>query len=222
MFGGLADQMTLVSQAIATFFSLLFLGIVFITLPWVLTFRLTPETKHRRILRWLVFWSIKGLLVPVVLWATINLGLSMSLQPFMPEVQAVRNRGGNWVPEFLRVAGIGLFIISSYWSAISLGWLLTSAARGADAKCHRDFKALSLTCLMGLGIPAAILLALGGLPVAGLAATLILAPMAGYSRDILQPRKLPPMYARAVARMKFGKYHRGRIRDHQGIGKLGG
>jgi hypothetical protein len=30
--------------------------------------------------------------------------------------------------------------------------------------------------------------------------------MVGYGRDILQPRKLPPMYARAIARIKFGKY----------------
>jgi TolA-binding protein len=35
---------------------------------------------------------------------------------------------------------------------------------------------------------------------------LLLGPIAGYSREFLQPRKLPPMYSRAVARMKFGKY----------------
>lgn len=206
MFGCSADQTTLVNQAMATFFSLLFLGIVFIAIPWALAFRLAPEARRERMVRWLLSWSIKGLVIPMVLWATINLGLSWNLQPFMPEVQAARNRGGNWAPEFLRVAAIGLFIISSYWSAITLGWLLTSAARGADRTCRKDFKTLCLTCLLGLGIPAAIIVWLGGLPDAGLAATLMLGPIAGYSRDILQPRKLPPMYSRAVARIKFGKY----------------
>jgi hypothetical protein len=206
MFGWSADQTTLVNQALATFFSLLFLGIVFIAIPWGLSLRLTPETKRGRIVRWLLSWSIKGLLVPLALWATINLGLSWNLQPFMPEVQAARNRGGNWGSEFLRVAAIGLIIISSYWSAITLGWLLTSATRASEEASRKDFKILALTCLLGLGLPAALIVFLGGLPVAGLAATLMLAPMVGYSREILRPRKPPPMYSRAVARIKFGKY----------------
>lgn len=206
MFGRLADQMPLVSEAIATFFSLLFLGLVFTAIPWILGLHLTPEAKRRRLVRWLISWSIKGFLVPVALWAIINLGLAWNLQPFMPEVQAAKNRGGNWAAEFFRVTAIGLFIITSYWSAITLGWLLTSAARGADQKSRKGFKVLGLTCLLGLGIPAAIVASLGGLPFAGLAATLVLAPMAAYSLNILQPPKQPPMYGRAVARIKFGKY----------------
>src|SRR5205807_1274110 len=31
-------------------------------------------------------------------------------------------------------------------------------------------------------------------------------PIAGYAPNILKTKKLPPMYARAVAKMKFGKY----------------
>jgi hypothetical protein len=194
------------SQAIATFFSLLFLGIVFIAIPWVLAFRLIQETKRGRMLRWLLSWSFKGLLVPVVLWAAINVGLSWNLQAFMPEVQAARNRSGAWVPEFLKVFAIGLYIVSSYWSAVTLGWLIASAVRGADETSRKDFQTLAVTCLLGLGIPFAIIVWLGGLPIVGLAGTLILAPMAAYAKHILQPRKMPPMYSRAVARIKFGKY----------------
>jgi hypothetical protein len=47
---------------------------------------------------------------------------------------------------------------------------------------------------------------LGGLPLLGLAGIAFLAPMAGYGRSVLRPKKAPPMYARAIARMKFGKY----------------
>jgi hypothetical protein len=39
-----------------------------------------------------------------------------------------------------------------------------------------------------------------------LAAIAILAPIAGYAPAITHAKKVPPMYARAVARMKFGKY----------------
>jgi hypothetical protein len=47
---------------------------------------------------------------------------------------------------------------------------------------------------------------LGGLPLLGLAAMAVLLPMAAYGPAVLRPKKLPPMYARAIARMKFGKY----------------
>jgi hypothetical protein len=194
------------SQAIATFFALLFLGIVFVAIPWVLSFRLTPEAKRHRMLRWLLAWSIRGLVVPEVIWGIMNVGFSWAVPPFMPEVQEAKNSGGSWVPELLRVAATGLFIISSYWSALTLGWLLISAARGADEGSRKEFKSLCLTCLLALSIPAGAIVVLGGLSTAGFAGTLFLAPMAAYGRNILQPRKMPPMYARAIARIKFGKY----------------
>ena len=194
------------SQAIATFFALAFLGIVFIAIPWVLGFRLTPEPKRHRMLRWLLAWSIRGLLVPVVVWGIMNVGFSWAVPPFMPEVQQAKNSGGSWVPELLRVGAAGLYIISSYWSALTLGWLLLSAARGADKASRQEFKSLCLTCFLALSIPVGVILVLGGLSTAGFAGALFLAPMAAYGRDILQPRKMPPMYARAIARVKFGKY----------------
>ena len=83
------------------------------------------------LLPWFVRWSIKGLLCPVLLWAILNLGISLELQPFMPQVQAARNSGGSWFPEFLEVLGCGLFIVSSYWTATTLGWFLVSTARAA-------------------------------------------------------------------------------------------
>jgi hypothetical protein len=188
-----------------TFF-LLCLGAVFITVPCVLTLRLTPEPKQRRVARWLVSWSIRGVVIPMVLWSVINIGLTWNLQPFMPEVQAARNRGGNWLPEYLRVVSLGLYFVTSYWSTLTLGWVLLSATRAVDDPARKDFQRLAVACLLGLCIPATIIFLIGGRTTVGLIGTLLLSAMAGYSRDILQPPKLPPMYARAIARMKFGKY----------------
>src|SRR5262249_30501947 len=61
-------------------------------------------------------------------------------------------------------------------------------------------------CFLGLIIPAGLIFLVGGWPLFGLAAVLVLAPMAGYAPSYLHPKKLPPIYARAIARMKFGKY----------------
>jgi len=190
---------------LGTFF-LLCMGAVFITVPWVLTLRLTPEPKQGRVAHWLLSWSLRGVGIPILLWGLINIGLAWNLQPFMPEVQAARNRGGNWAPEYLRVLGLGLYFVSSYWSTITLAWVLVSATRAVDDSARKDFQKLCVACLLGLCIPALIIYLIGGISTAGLIGTLLLAAMAGYSRDILHPPKLPPMYARAIARMKFGKY----------------
>lgn len=174
---------------------------------WILTLRLTPERKRGKISRWLLSWSLKGLLVPMVVWALMNVGLSWNLQPFMPEVQAAQNTGAGWAPEFLHVLANGLFILSSYWMTGTLAWVLVSASRAMDGETRKDFKALTRICLLGLSIPALVLLLLGGWTLLGLAGAILCVPVAGYAPALLNPQKLPPMYARAVARMKFGKYN---------------
>jgi hypothetical protein len=57
-------------------------------------------------------------------------------------------------------------------------------------------------------VPALLLAYFGGWSMLGLASLILLAPMAGYGSSILkaEKQKVPPMYARAIARMKFGKY----------------
>ena len=192
--------------AVIGFLALLILSAAFAAVSWVMAFQLTPESKRPVLVRWLIPWSIKGLLTPTVLWAVMNLGLSWTLQPFMPQVQAAQNSGRGWVPEFVGVLGSGMLLVSSYWTALTLGWLLWSTVQGVDGETRKDFKALCWTCLLGLSIPAVFILLLGGWPTLGLATSVILAPMAGYGAALLRPRQTPPMYARAIARIKFGKY----------------
>src|SRR5262249_20941568 len=140
------------------------------------------------------------------IWALMNIGLSWSLQPFMPQIQAARHRGGPWGVEFLSVTGLGLMIISSYWTAATLGWLLFSIAEAIEPEHRRDFKALCWACALGLTLPGALIILLGGWPWLGVALSLIFAPIAAWSPPLIHPPKLPPIYARAIARIKFGKY----------------
>src|SRR5712664_274520 len=84
------------------------------------TWHLLPEPRRENFRHWLLGWSLKGLFVPLVLWIIMNLGISFSLQPFMPQVQAARNGGASWAPVYMRVMAAGLFIVSSYWSAATL------------------------------------------------------------------------------------------------------
>src|SRR5215469_12217389 len=109
---------------------------------WLLTLRLTPERKRKKISRWLLSWSLKGLLAPLAIWALMNLGISWNLQPFMPSVQIAQNSGGGWATEFMRVLAAGLFFLSSYWMTATLAWVLVSAGRAMDGEASKDFKAL--------------------------------------------------------------------------------
>jgi hypothetical protein len=172
-----------------------------------MTFRLTPETKRPLLRRWLVNWSLKGMLLPLILWALMNLGLAWNLPPFMPEIQVAQNSGAGWAAEFMHVAAVGAFIVCSYWAVVTLGWVLSSSLSILDPERRSHLKALCWTCSVALGIPALCIVLLGGWPLLGLAALLVVAPIAGYAPGLVYPKTLPPMYARAVARMKFGKYN---------------
>jgi len=194
------------SLALSVFIGLTFLGAVFVAATWGLSWRLVPEHRRGQQLRWLLAWSIKGLILPASLWAIMNIGLSWDLQPFMPQIQAAKNSGGEWFPEFLRVLGTGFFIVSSYWAAATLGWSVVNARVGLEGEARSDFKALCWTALLGMFLPATIIVLLGGWPTIGFAATVILTPLAGYAPSILQRKKMPPMYARAIANLNFGKY----------------
>lgn len=173
---------------------------------WVLTYGLTPEARRSQLLRPLLLWSGKGLLLPLAIWALMNIGLSWNLQPFMPQIQAARNIGEPWVPVYLEIVGVGLFIISSFWTTATLAWALLEAAARAEGDTREHLKALCLTCFIAMVLPALLLVIFGGWSLLGLAGIILLTPMAGYGAGVLHAKQMPPMYARAVARLKFGKY----------------
>ncbi|HEY5909550.1 MAG TPA: tetratricopeptide repeat protein [Verrucomicrobiae bacterium] len=187
-------------------FLLLCLSAGFVALGALMTFRLTPERTQRQILRWLAEWFGKGVVLPVALWAVMNLGLTWNLPAFMPSVQAAQINGFSWIGEWLRVTALGGFVVTSFWSTATLGWVLATTCSAVDVEARQHFKALCWTCAIGLGIPALLVLLVGGWEALGLAGAIVLGPMAGYAPGILTPRKAPPLYARAIARIKFGKY----------------
>jgi hypothetical protein len=194
-------------SAVQIFLSLLVLSTVSVTGAWLLSLGLIPERQHPQLRRSLVVWSVKGLAVPLLIWTLLNLGLSWNLQPFMPQVQAARNNGIDWFPEYLRVIAFGLFVISSYWTAVTLGWTLLDVSRAVEGENREQFKALCLTCVLAMAVPAFLLVFFGGCSLLGLAGIALLAPMAGYGPAVLHAKPTPPIYARAIARMNFGKYN---------------
>jgi hypothetical protein len=171
----------------------------------VMVSRLVEEPSRPAFRKWLAIWSLKGLLAPCVIWVLLNTGLTFELQPLMPSVQAGRITG-EWVPPFLKAVGLGSFVIASYWAAMTLGWVLVNVAKGLEGERKSNFTGLWIASGLGMAIIALVLVLLGGGFAAGIAVVAVLAPVAGYAPSFLFERKMPPMYAKAIAKMKFGKY----------------
>ena len=191
----------------AAILTLLFsLATALIAGSWVMALRLTLPSKRRQLSRWLLSWLLKGLALPAFAWVIMNLGLSWNFPPFMPQVQAAQNHGGDWAPEFLEAVGAGLFILSSYWTAATLGWVLWAAYRAMRPEPRKDFKSVCRTSFLAIIIPVLLMLMLGGWTTLGLAVTSFLAIVVGSEPKLMEAKKLPPQYARAIARLKFGKY----------------
>ena len=174
---------------------------------WVMTLRLVPEQARAERVRWLLLWSVKGLLVPLIIWAVMNVGISWNLQPFMPQVQAAQNSGKGWAGAFFRVLLAGLLIISSFWTAATLGWALVQAVAGIEGEVRANFRALCWTCFVGMGLPALGSVVFRRLADARPGRYRRCSPRSRATRRLsFATKKRPPVYARAIARMKMGKY----------------
>lgn len=186
------------------FASLVALGLV--SLAGFMIYRLSPAANARATVLAEWPWLVKGFGFPLALWILMNVGLSFRLQPFMPSVQLAQNAGTGWFFAFFGVVSAGLLVIATYWAGVTVGWNVIRASRGIAGETRTDFRALCGTCLIVTALPALWLIWVGGWYTLGLTLLLIGLPIAGYGPSILHPVKLRPMYSRAIARMKFGKY----------------
>jgi len=183
----------------------LFFGLFFFGFAWATVYRFAREYERPRRFRWLVRWTIQGVLVPWLIWGLMNIGLSFELQPFIPYLQVARGTA-LWLPLYLTYVGGGFCLICSYWCALTLAWVISRAHIGLKGEAREHYRGLCVISLGALALPTIGLLWLGGWYTVGLAISALLIPIAGYAPSILRPRIMPPMYAKAIARMKFGKY----------------
>ena len=181
-------------------------ALVFAAIAGTMIYRLSGEEERRQNLRRFWAWLIKGLVFPSVFWMALNAGLSWELHAFMPQVQAAQRSGTSWLSPFCQVSAAGLFAISSYWAALTLVCVLFKTAKRLTPESRSDYRALCLTSLVAMAIPAAILIWIGGWLALGFAVLILCLPAVGYAPAVLHRTKSPPMYSSAIAKMKFGKY----------------
>lgn len=164
----------------------------------------SEEWPARR--QWLIVSVCKGVAVPAVLWLALNLGLSPDNTPFMPQVAIAKARGGGWIAALLGVTGTGLAMAASYWAALTLAWLVADLRARVPPENRREFRTLCAFWSVVLFPIGGLVCLFSGLAGAGFVLTLWLGTVAHFTIPLTVVKKLPPMYARAIGKMKLGKY----------------
>jgi hypothetical protein len=154
--------------------------------------------------RWFWIWAAKGLATPIVLWIACNAGLLPGLAPLIPEAALARTPAER-VAVLVEAATPAVFVVGSHWSAVTLAWVLATVA----FRIPEDNRARFRTRVLGwslLVVPVGSALVYGaGWGLGGFAVMLWLLPIAHDAIPMLSLVKEKPIYARAIAKMKFGR-----------------
>ena len=166
--------------------------------------RLRQEDEFCQPPGWFVQWVGQGMIAPVLVWLVVNLGILPSFPPLLPEIAIAQSGSGGWAKALFRETAPGILVIGSFWTALTLAWLLAaisvrtvgrSESFGTSAIWGALMAPVALWILWGMGQAAA-----------GLAATVWLLPMVHYALPLVFTKKQAPLYSKAIAKMKFGKY----------------
>jgi hypothetical protein len=158
---------------------------------------LDADTPYDR--RWLIAWLVKGLVAPIALWISLNCGWPFPLASWWSVPQ-----GGTWLQQKLILFAPGIAIAASYWSAATLGWWLLARVR--EVESSRDF--IVSTAVWAAFLSPFIILLFYSFGLAGLGFIVTMGLLAIAHSTMLQLNKArtAPMYSKAIASIKFGKY----------------
>lgn len=160
-------------------------------------------------LRKLVFWTLKGIAAPTVLWMFFNLGVFTRLPALSPGLPQMQAASGNWLGAYLLLTVVAAFVILSFWTAVTFVWM--TATIGIQTSQRRDFGTfLAFWSLLLLPVGTWLVFQ-SGLSQLGAAVSLWLLPVVHFTVHDSKPRQARPTYSRAVARLKFGNYSEAEI-----------
>jgi tetratricopeptide (TPR) repeat protein len=165
--------------------------------------RLAPRGERQETRKWLATWFAKGLAAPVLLWIIFNLGHTPILPPMFPSVARAAAQG--WIWWMCAVTAPAVAIAGTYWATLTYGWLIFRQATDANRMRH----ALIMTGVWALVLSPleAAVLFIGGLEGIGLAFLPVLLPVLHQLTADQEPHTTrSPIYARAIANMKMGRY----------------
>ncbi len=162
-----------------------------------------PPAQVPKLRRWFLNWMLKGLATPFLLWLLFNSAVCDWFPPLMPAVEWAKLHG-EWCDIMLSVATLGLFVIGTYWAALTAAWLLVVFWRQTDDP--PQFRGCVLLWSVMLGPFAVILTCYFGWRLAGLGAALWFLAVLQQVLALQREPARPPLYSRAIAAIHFDKF----------------
>jgi hypothetical protein len=168
--------------------------------------QLYPDGEESPVL-WneLGWWLVKGIALPIVVWALINCGLFPGVPILLRRVAEAMAAKGNWFEPLTLGIAAGLLVIGTYWSGLTMAWLMTNYYQAAEDK--KEFRGVALFWLGVIAPFAGGLFWISRTWEYGAILTLWLIPVAYLSLPMGQRKKRLPTYTKATALMKRGNYN---------------
>ncbi len=185
----------------ALFFSIVIIA-AFAIGVFLFLVKMSPDGDTPGIRRWLRTWAIKGLMTPALLWMFFNLGLFERLPSLMPQFDGFHGWARVWAYDL--VCATGLFIIGTYWVAVTFLWLISLLAQ-QTGKRREFFSTIGVWSLLLL--PIALIIVMNcGWGFGGVAGAAWFVPIAWAVLPLVRVEKTKPAYHRAVISMNFDRY----------------
>jgi len=159
------------------------------------------DTKEGRINY--ISWAIRGMGGPALVWMIFNANLLPKSPSFFPTLDRAKPFS-NWLSLYLGIAGLGIFIIATYWAAVTGAHLLVLIRRETEKKSDFNgmfnFWALIFLPLTVISVYCA------GWAFLGAICSLWFIAAIHFTIPIAHPFVAPPSYTKAIVKIFAGKY----------------
>ncbi len=166
--------------------------------------RLSPKAEKPGIKKWFKNWAIKGLGLPILAWIICNAGSSPIIPPLVAPVAAGKVSG--WLSRMEALTAPAVAIIVSYWTTVNFLWFISAAYSRTTTRSREVIVGIVGWGLLAFPLTAGLIRFLGW-ESAGYVALLCLLPLVHFGSEV-QEEEVPVQasYAKAIAKIKFGKY----------------
>jgi len=162
-----------------------------------------PEAQRPKFQRWLLIWAARGLFAPVLIWILFDGAIFDFLPTFTPTIE-YDVLAGNHFSAICDIATLALFLVGSYWAAVTSIWLLT--ALGQRTEHPELFKQLVVQWSLFLGPVVVLMIHSFGWRFAGTVVTLWMLPILQRVLHLKPEQKIKPIYSHALAKLHFDKH----------------
>lgn len=154
--------------------------------------------ERRRFVRWV----ITGAAIPFLVWVILNSGAASG--PLWPYVAPMSAGLNVWWNSFRTPASVAFIFIASYWSGVTALWLLVGVWERTEDR--QKFRSVCRTWAI-VAVPLFIIpVAIAGWEAVGMALTFGGVLLLHMTLGIMNEKAPTPSYARALAKISFGKY----------------